>query len=96
VRRFVVVVLALATAGLLAGALPAAKGDLDPTFGTGGKAITDFGASEIGSSIAHQPDGKVVVAGGDNFALARYTGRGELDPTFDSDGKVTTDFGGLH
>jgi uncharacterized delta-60 repeat protein len=96
VRRCLALLVALATAGLLAGALPAAQGDLDPTFGTGGKVVTDFGASEIGFSIAHQPDGKVVVAGGDNFALARYTGRGALDPTFDGDGKITTDFGGLH
>jgi uncharacterized delta-60 repeat protein len=95
VRRFVVVLVALATAGLLAGALRATQGDLDPTFGTGGKVITDFGASEIGFSISHQPDGKVVVAGGDNFALARYTRSGDLDPTFAGDGKVTTDFG-LH
>jgi uncharacterized delta-60 repeat protein len=93
VRRFAVALVALGTAGLLAGAVSAAQGDLDPTFGRGGKVITDFGASEIGLSIAHQPNGKVVVAGGDNFAVARYTGRGELDPTFDGDGKVTTDFG---
>jgi uncharacterized delta-60 repeat protein len=93
VTRFVAVLAALATAGLLAGALSAARGDLDPTFGAGGKVITDFGSSEMGSSLALQPDGKVVIAGGDHFALARYTRRGELDPTFDGDGKVTTDFG---
>ena len=41
-------------------------GDLDPTFGVGGKVLTDFGAgaSALGASaVAIQPDGKIVVVG---------------------------------
>jgi uncharacterized delta-60 repeat protein len=81
--------------------LVAARGDLDPTFGSGGKVVTDFGGNETAWGLAVQPDGKAVVAGtrfdpgpSDDFVLARYTVSGALDPTFDGDGKVTTDFGG--
>jgi uncharacterized delta-60 repeat protein len=92
---------ALGSAAVLAGALPAARGDLDPTFGSGGKVTTDFGGSETAWAVAVQRDRRVVVAGGrldpgplDDFVLARYTASGKLDPSFDGDGKVTTDFGG--
>jgi uncharacterized delta-60 repeat protein len=83
--------------------LAAARGVLDPTFGSGGKVTTDFGGNESAWGLAVQPDGKAVVAGSlsdsrpgppDDFALARYSANGGLDPTFDGDGKVTTDFGG--
>src|SRR5215468_1166644 len=40
----------------------AASGELDPTFGDGGIARTSFGGS-AGSTVARQPDGKLVVAG---------------------------------
>lgn len=59
--------------------LNAAGGDLDLSFGTGGKVITDFSADDDkGQAIAVQSDGKIIVAGitsvGSNFdfALARY------------------------
>jgi uncharacterized delta-60 repeat protein len=81
--------------------LPAARGDLDPSFGAGGKVTTDFGGNETAWGLAVQSDGKAVVAGtrfdpgpSDDFVLARYTASGALDSTFDGDGKVTTDFGG--
>jgi uncharacterized delta-60 repeat protein len=81
--------------------LVAARGDLDPTFGSGGKVTTDFGGNETAWGVAVQSDGKAVIVGtrfdpgpSDDFVLARYTVSGALDPTFDSDGKVTTDFGG--
>ncbi len=75
-------------------------GSLDVSFGSAGKVITDFGASEDAQSIEVQNDGKILVGGysGDysshNFAIARYNSNGSLDTTFDTDGKVTTDFGG--
>ena len=85
-------------------ALPAAAatgpGDLDTTFGTGGKVTTDFGGSPVGFSVAIQSDGKIVVAGYSNvggtfgFALARYNTNGSLDATFGTGGKVTTNYGG--
>jgi uncharacterized delta-60 repeat protein len=53
-----------------------ANGTLDPTFGNGGKFVTDFFNSslEIGRSLAVQADGKVVMTGSSNgdIALARY------------------------
>ena len=67
-------------------------GDLDPTFGSGGKVITDFGSIvDLGHSMAVQSDGKIIVAGwtGGGFALARYTALGTLDMSFGSGGKVT-------
>ena len=72
-------------------------GQLDPTFGDGGKLTTDFGSTnEEARGVVVQPDGKILVAGssfeGDNadFALARYNRDGSLDATFDGDGKVVT------
>jgi uncharacterized delta-60 repeat protein len=80
----------------------AASGDLDPTFGIGGKVTTDFnGAQDGANSIAIQADGKIVAAGYSgagtswSFALARYNSDGTLDATFGTGGKVTTDFGGF-
>ena len=76
-------------------------GVLDTGFGTGGKVTTDFaGKNDFGSSLALQPDGKIIVAGytinatdNANFALARYTASGVLDTGFGTGGKVTTGFG---
>ena len=81
----------------------AAPGDLDITFGTGGKVVTDFGGNEqsqeLARSVAVQSDGKIVVAGYSSdsehfdFLVARYTASGALDPSFGTGGKVFTDFG---
>jgi uncharacterized delta-60 repeat protein len=72
-------------------------GDLDPTFGNGGKVIDGFirDSSDSISAVATQPDGKIVAAGtsdGD-FAVARYNPDGSLDVAFGSGGKLTTDLG---
>ncbi len=62
-RLLVAVLLAFAVTGFLSQVALAAAGDLDPTFGVGGKRTTDyFGADDVGSAVAVQPDGKVVVA----------------------------------
>jgi uncharacterized delta-60 repeat protein len=55
-------------------------GDLDPTFGSGGRVLTDLGGGDGASALVVQPDGKVVAAGGStvNFALARYHPDGSL------------------
>lgn len=34
-----------------------APGDLDPTFGVGGKVATDFGGSDHSNALILQPDG---------------------------------------
>jgi uncharacterized delta-60 repeat protein len=77
-----------------------APGDLDPSFGTGGRVITDFGGYEKAYAVAVDSSGKIVVAGYTEasggyaqFALVRYNSDGSLDPTFGTAGKVTTDFG---
>ena len=66
------------------------SGRLDTTFGSGGEAITDFGAdSDTARSIAIAPGG-MIVAGGDsgaNFAFARYDANGNLDPNFAQNGR---------
>ena len=73
----------------------AADGDLDPTFGIGGKVVTDFNNStDWLSRIAVQPDGKIVAIGDTHpshkGALARYNPDGTLDATFGDGGKVIT------
>ncbi len=74
-------------------------GDLDDTFGIGGKLTTAFNpaASEI-HDVVEQPDGKIVAVGyaqngsSRDFALARYNPDGSLDGTFGTGGRVLTDF----
>ncbi len=75
-------------------------GNLDTSFGAGGKVVTDLdGGQDYGNALILQPDGKIVVAGWAevgsdyNFALARYASDGSLDSSFGSGGKVITHFG---
>lgn len=78
-------------------------GALDPSFGTGGKVITDFQQHDYAYAIALQPDGKIILAGystvpmnpGHNyvFAMARYNPDGTLDNTFGTGGRDTFDLG---
>jgi uncharacterized delta-60 repeat protein len=78
-----------------------ANGQLDASFGQGGRVTLTFpGSSRAdGLSLALQPDGKILV-GGDvlsgnySFALARFNANGSLDQGFGAGGLVTTDFGG--
>ena len=77
-------------------------GSLDASFGTGGKVTTNFErinfpSLDVGTSIALQPDGKLVVAGISNFdlALARYNSDGSLDASFGTGGKVADDLQNL-
>lgn len=72
----------------------AGAGDLDPSFGAGGKVITDLGGFDSAHALTLQNDGKIITAGttGSAFALARYNTNGSLDTDFSRDGKVITDF----
>ena len=90
----------LLVAPMLATPALAAPGDLDTSFGIGGKVTTPIGSNDdVGFSMAVQSDGKILVAGyshnGSNydFALVRYTSMGSLDSTFNGTGKVTTRIG---
>jgi uncharacterized delta-60 repeat protein len=77
-------------------------GALDPSFGSGGRVITDFaGGIDEAFAVAAYPGRKIIVAGQTrspgsatdiDIALARYTHDGDLDQTFGEDGLVTSDF----
>jgi uncharacterized delta-60 repeat protein len=75
-------------------------GDLDPSFGPGGKRLSAFdlggNKSDLATSVALQADGKIVLAGnaqgpnGDSdFAVARLNTNGTLDASFGTGGKYT-------
>lgn len=74
----------------------AASGDLDPSFGTGGKVVTFFPDNNEPRKIAVQPDGKIVVLGQNydhdynNFTdfLGRYNPDGTVDTSFGMNGRV--------
>jgi uncharacterized delta-60 repeat protein len=67
---------------------------LDPSYGTGGIALTDFQGSFVDAAI--QSDNKVVIGGSDFDAnsqqvestVERYTTSGQLDPTFGTGGRT--------
>lgn len=95
----------LAFAALAPNAAIAAEGDLDPTFGQDGIALTGLvdgggGANACGPVV--QPDGKILLcstrsangSSGSDMFVARFTADGELDASFSFDGKVTIDFDG--
>lgn len=79
-------------------------GSLDPSFGVGGRTLTDFsGGYDQIAALALQADGGIVAAGytnvagqlhTTNFAIARYTADGRLDTRFGTGGKVVNDFFG--
>jgi len=76
------------------------NGAVDPTFGSGGVAVTDFGGGpDAGSALLRQPDGLLVQAGtafaagsGTIFAAARFDADGTLDPMFGIGGRAGVDF----
>jgi uncharacterized delta-60 repeat protein len=82
-------------------ALASNPGDLDPSFGTGGKVTTPVAwQSFVEHMMALQPDGKAILAGqaidpsGDSDVLVvRYTAGGSLDASFGTGGKVVTRLG---
>jgi uncharacterized delta-60 repeat protein len=91
----------LGVALVLSSLATGAAGDLDPSFGNGGKVVTDLGANERALATAIQSDGKIVVAGQDidgrayrDFLVVRYGADGSLDPSFGAGGHVRTDFEG--
>jgi len=68
-------------------------GSLDPTFGNGGKVLTDLGVGAgVPSDAVLQPNGDIVVSGG--FGVARYLPTGKLDTTFGTGGLASTGFAG--
>ena len=70
--KLVLALAALALWGVSAGLALAAPGELDTSFGVGGRSVVDLGADDSGNAAALQPDGRIVVAG-------RTTGAGGFD-----------------
>lgn len=90
------------TLGLIlcsAGLMLAAPGDLDLTFGNGGKVVTQFNQNARALAMAILPNGKIIAAGfvgdsGVSFALAKYNQDGSRDTSFGSGGLVQTGMNG--
>jgi uncharacterized delta-60 repeat protein len=106
-RLFVVSIAALFICWAYPLSAQASAGELDSTFGSGGKVTTNFfnipGVffPDRASALAVQSDGKIVAVGvaqgletnfRPNFAIVRYKSDGSLDSGFGSGGKVVTDF----
>lgn len=82
-------------------------GELDPTFGDGGKVVTPaagFGSEDRAFAALPQADGSLLVLGNSsavifNFArgivVARYLADGNLDPAFGQQGIVASQIGAL-
>jgi uncharacterized delta-60 repeat protein len=73
-----------------------ANGNLDTTFGSGGKRRIGFGGdAESAFGAALQPDGKIVLVGDSDFrvAVARLNRNGSLDATFSGDGRKVFSWG---
>jgi uncharacterized delta-60 repeat protein len=69
------------------------NGSPDTTFNGDGTATIDFGpGDDPARSAVLQPDGKIVVAGGD-VAVARLNANGSPDAAFGAAGKAAVDFG---
>ena len=75
------------------------SGSLDPTFGNGGRVVTDVGADDHAFDLAIQDDGGIVVVGERSAAetgrvfVQRYLPNGSLDPGFADGGTVIVGFG---
>lgn len=88
--------------------LHAAPSDLDATFGTNGTVVMSSLGSVGVTSLALQPDGKILIggfvgqSGNNNFAVVRFNANGSLDTSFrqspnpnqNPNGMVSIDFGG--
>lgn len=82
-------------------------GNLDTSFGTGGKVTTAFWDApddrfDVAESVVVQPDGRIIAAGWTvapdqsvRFAMARYLANGQLDSSFGVGGRVVTSVRGL-
>jgi len=86
--RLVALVVLLVLRGTTALAAP---GDLDPTFGDGGRVALPLPPSAWSYDVLVQPDGKLVVAGSTSLTgvVTRLLADGAPDPSFGTAGVVT-------
>ncbi len=70
------------------------NGSLDTSFDGDGKVMT-FGGFAVSNKLIIQPNGKIVIGGGNgpDFALRRFNPNGSPDGTWGTGGIITTDFG---
>ena len=98
--RIARVAIAVGAAAAVSPALPA-PGDLDPTFGKGGRVIVDIENDNDWPAGMHlQPDGKIIVgrsnsANTDDFSVLRFNPDGSPDTSFDTDGRSSLDILGI-
>jgi uncharacterized delta-60 repeat protein len=77
-----------------------ASGNLDTSFGTGGKFTTDLGGDDDARSLTIELSGKILIGGTINIngsndtAIVRLTPDGKLDTSFGVSGKLIRDYGG--
>lgn len=95
-RRFFIAAAFTSLLFTLTHAAYAAPGDLDPTFGTSGIALVDWGGIyNNGEFLAVQPDGKILVvgeaafSGSDAVGVARLNPDGSLDTSFGHGGRIS-------
>ncbi len=96
--------LALIAAGILAPSAVGASGELDPSFGDGGRVRTPVDHISFAYAIGRQSTGKLIAAGCSagsepgsqafRFTIARYTASGTLDPSFGENGVTILSFPG--
>ncbi|WP_250008342.1 delta-60 repeat domain-containing protein [Actinoplanes sp. M2I2] len=95
VRSALTAVLAVGVLGVPSVAQAAARGPvLDPSFGSRGWVVNDYGAGDAVRDVALQPDGKIVAFGSGyegRFLLQRHRADGSPDDTFGISGVVVTD-----
>jgi uncharacterized delta-60 repeat protein len=78
--------------------LVAQDGGLDNTFGVNGKSVTNVAGPDVGTSIALQSTGKIVLGGNtttnstEKFALVRYLTNGIVDSSFGTNGRTIATF----
>jgi uncharacterized delta-60 repeat protein len=90
-------IIGVALALLVGSVAEANLGDLDTTFGSGGKQTLNLGGTDRATHVVVMPDGRLVVvgstdatdAGHNDFAIARFTASGAPDTSFNSTGHVT-------
>ena len=77
--------------------LALAGGDLDPSFGDGGRSVIQSGISAAAEAVAIRPDGGILLAGGsaDGFVLTRLDAGGAIDRDFGDAGVRTIGFDGF-
>src|SRR5262245_3929683 len=80
----------LAVALFAASAFAQMPGDLDPSFGTGGRVVVPLPSSASLSDVAIRSDGRILAAGhsGTMGVVTRHLPDGTLDPDFGGGGRV--------